>query len=305
LNLRRQGALEWQYPRAGEEGDFRGWAFEGPPVADGDGVYAAMRRTDARPQAHIACFDAQTGRLRWRRKICTADTPTHGRQNEMTHTLLTLAEGMLYYNTNLGAVAAISTHDGMVQWVYQYPRARSGDLSTPPAHFYRDLNPCIFHQGLVIAAPSDSPRIFALDSNTGMIVWRSAPMDTHPVHLLGVGNGNLIATGKSAWWLNAVTGRAAFVWPEPGNREAPRGYGRGVLAGGRVYWPTREEIYVFDQRVYVQDGQRYIVQQPPIQLTRPDVDVRQQVTGGNLVVGGDTLLIATAEKLIAYQLRKP
>ena len=29
-----------------------------------------MRRNDIRPQAHVACFDPQTGRLRWRRFVC-------------------------------------------------------------------------------------------------------------------------------------------------------------------------------------------------------------------------------------------
>jgi outer membrane protein assembly factor BamB len=305
LDLRRQGALEWQYPIDVHDRSYDGWAFEGPPLTDGTGVYVSMRRDGSQPEAHLACFGAQTGQLLWRRRICTGNFPTDGRRNEMTHTLLTLAEGVLYYNTNLGAVAAVSARDGVVRWVYQYPRARTVDLSTPPAHFYRDLNPCIFYRGLVIAAPRDSEQIFALDTGSGRLVWRSAPMDAHPFHLLGVGSGYLIATGKSVWWLNAVTGRAEYVWPEPGNRAAPLGYGRGVLAGGKIYWPTREEIYVFDQRVHNENGRRYIAQEPSIPLTRPDAVGNNQVTGGNLVVGADTLLIATADSLFGYRLRDP
>ena len=63
-----------------------------------------MRKSDVRPQAHVACFDAETGRRRWRTMICAAETPGGGQTDEITHNLLTLEQGTLYYNTNLGAV---------------------------------------------------------------------------------------------------------------------------------------------------------------------------------------------------------
>ena len=105
-----------------------GWAFEGAPVADAAGVYVAMRRNDIRPQAHVACFDSQSGRLRWRRFVCGAETPARGIFHQCTHNLLTLHGETLYYNTNLGAVAALSTEQGRLHWVSLYPRARHGDL---------------------------------------------------------------------------------------------------------------------------------------------------------------------------------
>jgi hypothetical protein len=61
LDLAAEGRLLWKI--APEEG----WAFEGSPLADDRGVYVAMRRQDIRPQAFVACFDADTGRFRWRR----------------------------------------------------------------------------------------------------------------------------------------------------------------------------------------------------------------------------------------------
>ena len=67
-----------------------------------------MRRNDIRPQAHVACFDAPTGRMRWRRFVCAAETPARGMLPECTHNLLTLAGDTIYYNTNLGAVASLA-----------------------------------------------------------------------------------------------------------------------------------------------------------------------------------------------------
>src|SRR2546421_102772 len=42
---------------------------------------------------------------------------------ECTHTLLTLHQGTLYYNTNLGVVAALDAQDGVIQWLVAYRRA--------------------------------------------------------------------------------------------------------------------------------------------------------------------------------------
>jgi len=307
LNLNREGALEWKYPRRRDEAlfDRERWSFEGPPLSDGDGVYLVMRQGSSRAACYVACLDFQTGSLRWRRKVCDADTPVGGRRNETTHNLLTLCEGILYLNTNLGAIVSLRVADGDVRWVYQYPRVTSGSLRHPPAHFKRGLNPCVYYRGVVLTAPRDSRFLFALDAGSGRLIWRSAPMMAHPMHLLGVSNGTLLATGKSIWWFNAVSGRAEHVWPEPDNQNTPRGYGRGLLAGDFVYWPTREKIYVFDQRV-VKDGSRRVVpQRATIDLLRPDVPVEQRITGGNLVVGDDTLLIAGQTQLQALPLRYP
>ena len=237
--------------------------------------------------------------MRWRQRICAANFPTAGREAEFSHTMLTLVEGTLYVNTNLGAIAALRARDGLVRWVHRYPRVELVDLASVPEHFYRDLNPCVFYRGLVIAAPRDSQQIVALDAGSGQLVWRSILLGAHPLHLLGVGNGNLVATGRSVWWFNASTGRAEFVWPHPDNRDSERGYGRGLLAGNNVYWPTREKILVFDQRIGRMAGRRMLIKNDEFDLSVPPI----QAAGGNLVVGNDTLLIAGADAVYAFHVK--
>ncbi len=56
LDLAAQGRLCWKISADDEK-----WSFEGAPVVDGSDVYVAMRKSDVRPQAHVACFDAETG----------------------------------------------------------------------------------------------------------------------------------------------------------------------------------------------------------------------------------------------------
>ena len=299
LDLRAQGRLMPGFPIRSEG---EGWYFEGTPVTDGSNVYVAMRRSDVRPQSHVACFDAQSGILRWRRLIASADTPGDEHTVELTNNLLTLHHGTLYYNTNLGIVAALTAHDGRTKWVTAYPRASSGNLAVRAPHFYRDLNPCVVHRGLLLVNPSDCSGIFALDVATGQMIWDSnLPEDA--VHLLGVGGGNLIASGDRLWWINVHTGKVAYCFPSTGSSRPdlaapqPRGYGRGLLAGDHIYWPTRSAIYVLSQHVDMPGGR-------PVARLRRKMELAGDlslsgITGGNLFITRGHLIVATADRLIA------
>ncbi len=270
LDLAAQGRLVWK-PDGRILPDDDNWAFEGAPIVDGGDLYVAMRKSDVRPQAYVACFDVDTGRRRWRTLVCAAETPGGGQVAEMTHNLLTYHQGTLYYNTNLGAVAALSARDGHVQWATLYHRAKKAgpdgqDRRT--AHYYRDLNPCIYYRGKLLAAPADCQSILALDAGTGELVWESRlPEDA--VHLLGVGSGNLLASGDTLWWIDAEGGKVLRRWPDT----TPIGHGRGLLMGDQVIWPTDGALYVLDQKV----APGAPSSRPPILLSE------RQAVGGNLV----------------------
>ena len=75
-----------------------------------------------------------------------------------------------------------------------------------PAHFYRDLNPCIYCRGNLFIAPTDSPDIFSLDAATGQLLWECRHFP-ETIHLLGVGGNNLIASGKQICWLDIDSGK--------------------------------------------------------------------------------------------------
>jgi outer membrane protein assembly factor BamB len=287
LDLEAQGRLVWK-PDGRILPDDEKWAFEGAPVVDGANLYVAMRKSDVRPQAHVACFDVETGRRRWRSMVCSAETPGGGQVPEITHNLLTFNQGTLYYNTNLGVVAALSARDGRVRWATLYPRAKKAgpdgqDKRT--AHFYRDLNPCVYDRGKLLVAPADCESIFALDAGSGEMIWETRlPEDV--VHLLGVGAGNLLASGDTLWWIDVEGGKVLKRWPDT----TPLGHGRGILMGDQVVWPTGGELYLLDQDA----AGRGSAPRPPIALSE------RQAAGGNLVAARGLLLIATPDKLFAF-----
>lgn len=293
VDLEAEAKALWATPDTlGQDDHDASWSFEGSPVVDGDGVYVAMRRNGARPQQYVACLDPETGALKWRRLICGAETAAQGLE-EMTHHLLCLHAGTLYCNTNLGAVAALSTSDGAVRWITRYPRAGQVDLSKRPKHFFRDLTPCVYDNGVLYVAPADSDSIIALDAPTGLRrrpQWQTAFAED-AIHLLGVMDGKLVASGDKLWWVDAQTGKilsppgtAADSFPEGGS---PKGLGRGLLADGKVYWPTWDRIYVFDQR-----NNRQL---EPINLSA------RNAVGGNLLPAGDSLLIASHDRITVFR----
>jgi outer membrane protein assembly factor BamB len=264
-----------------------------------------MRRSDVRPQAHVACYRLATGQLKWRKLVCAAETPGHGMMEEITHNLLSMHEGTIFYNTNLGAVAALRAEDGRTQWITAYPRARRITPERGAGQFYRDLNPCLAYRSWVFAAPSDTEHIFAFDAATGQIVWQTDPDEgthgSHSVHLLGVAGESLIVSGDRLWWIDVHSGKVLAQFPDGGSSVPtegavePRGCGRGILAGEHVYWPTREKVFVFSQRVST-PGQPEMVRQP-IELNLDLAD--RQLPGGSLLMDQGIMLVVAAEELIA------
>lgn len=286
LDLAQEGKKMWEIPPPGGEG----WAFEGSPVCDGTNLYVGLRRSDVRPQAHVGCFDAETGQLRWRRFICSGESPAQNFRHEITHNLLTLYRDRLYYNTNLGAIAALSTRDGDVKWITLYPRAtETKDLNARDAHFYRDLTPCIYYRGTLLVAPSDIENIIALDSATGMLRWISAPGLPTAMHLLGVGGGRLWCSGDQIYALSVATGLISKTPQVLAGSARKGGCGRGVLAGNKVYWATRSNIYVFNQQTgEIEREYGMIFRHPSGQ------------PGGNLLIAGDQLLVTTHAAITVY-----
>jgi outer membrane protein assembly factor BamB len=288
LDLQSSGRLLWKTQPEDPQ-----WAFEGAPVVEGKNVYVAMRRSDVRPQAHVACFDANTGRLRWRRFVCAAESPGRGQQSEITNNVLTLSEDTLYVNTNLGAIAALAADTGQIRWIVTYPRTNAGgsaaDAAISGSH-PRDLTPCVYDGGTIFAAPADSHDVFALDGATGTLLWRtSQAADVR--HLLGVSGRHLIASGRHLWWIDARTGEIQWRWPDS-PQAGEVGRGRGVIAGGDVLWPTQQHIRTFDAQTMRQ--------------TREPLDLDVLGTGaGNLFVAGGHLVIAAADRLYAFNIAPP
>ena len=167
LDLRRDGALTLR--QTSEDANV---AFVGAPVVEGTRIFVPIRSNDQTARAGIACYDLSTGQRWWQRWLCQANTPATGWANEIVGNLLTYDAGILYANTNLGAIAAVRANDGQVVWLHTYERKNVARKSTVGGDYYRGPNPCVYHRGVILALPTDSKSLFALDATTGKELWR-------------------------------------------------------------------------------------------------------------------------------------
>ncbi len=286
----RADRLHWT--RAAEEG----WFFSGPPLIDGGRIFAVQRR-QSRLQAswRIVAFDLSNGRPLWRQEI--------GRSRDSqspwlwTADRLTLIEDYLCLVTHAGIVVCLDSRDGTFRWVLEYPR-QAPPAARPdavlPRHIFRRGTPAMTCGELLLVAPADSDRLFAVDLLEGTLVWATAPGVASDVrHLLGVVGDHAIVSGDRLYWLEWTTGRVRRAFPEGGSNEEgeglphPRGVGRGLIAGNTIWWPTAERIWRFD-------GESPQMQADPIELRL------WGLSGGNLLWHGGILMLASGDRLAAF-----
>ncbi len=292
--LWEKSSSEIALPRTRPDAPARFGVFEGSPVADARSVYIGLTESHTEVAAYVACLDAETGATRWVRQLGSApafnmmfnmnNVGGGASSAEIGNQLLSLDGQTVYYQTNLGAVAALDAESGAIKWLATYPtRDRPGVNAT------REPNPAIVHDGLVIVAPDDSPTVLAFDASTGKLLWKTSPMDPRDriVHLLGVAKGRLIATGDRVYSFDVKDGSLAKTWPDgPSGFE---GYGRGLLAGDSIYWPTKADIFVLDQATGA-PGDR-----EPIRLAQ-----HYGTGGGNLAVGDGYLIVTQKDWLVVF-----
>jgi outer membrane protein assembly factor BamB len=298
IDLAAQGRLLFPSISAGDDATFVGCPTVSQEWPRRNRCYvAAIRRALGTAELQIACFE--NGEPRWRQRIAEGEFMVDEIGDWGTNSLLTLFEDTVYACTNLGIVAALDVDDGSLRWMTRYPRSSSlpPNLLEQPWFLQRDAAPCLFADGLLLVAPQDFDGIFALDARNGQLVWRteSPPGTMDAIHLLGTAGGKLIASGRRLWWLDLATGQpspAVFENPFPREPQSDvEGMGRGLIAGGQVYWPARsdqDQIYVFHA-----DSGRMSRQPIPLSVV--------QVEAGNLIPAEHFLLVVSPGEIVAYR----
>jgi outer membrane protein assembly factor BamB len=282
------GKVERWGPIASEGTAANGPVFEGAPVVGLGRVFLAESRFAA-GQTHtaITCYDADTGKHRWKSAVCsvTQDAKNAARRPRYHHHLVTLAGSTVFYCSHSGAIVALDALTGRHLWAVRYSGQVPQTLfaQTPP----RDLAPYLYAGGRLYVAPLDSDRIFCLDPDTGRTVWENGPLQV--IHLLGVAKGRLIFTATTPRpcirAVDAAIGRDLRSWMQPADGSELKTFGRGVLAGDWVFWPIRsdrlEGLFVLDQE------------------TGEPVMFHEKING-NLAIGDGCLAVAGARELSVY-----
>ncbi len=280
-----EGKLLWRTTEADlEPADQESpWVFQSSPIVAGKRAYVPVmaRRPDSR--TNVACLDADTGKLIWNQHVCASLANFDKGLNHVSQELLTLSQDTVFYCTGNGAIAALDAEQGDLRWLVTYVSLET-NYSDRSVLREPGLKPCLFSQDVLIVAPRDSDQIMAFDADSGVQLWARTSRDRIR-HLVGVANGVLIVSGNSLWGIDMASGtiRWRIGFPDP----VGHSYGRGQLVGETVYWPTREFLYVIDQKT----GRL---------IRREDLRALYGETGGNLVLTDQHLLIARPDRLVVY-----
>ena len=89
-------------------------------------------------------------------------------------------------------------------------------------------------------------------------------------------------------YFSSTSRPAGSTTPGPTRAQSLEGYGRGLLAGDFIYWPTSNEIQVLDQRTALRA-------EPSIKL-----EATYHTKGGNLVAGDGYLIVAQADGMVVF-----
>lgn len=307
---RETGRVVWeavprQWPESFEA--LRGVDLSGSPVVVGDSVFVAARGSKGNQfnDAYVVCLDYETGRPRWITFVASAAGSMQmwmdGSAGAATVTHLAAAGGRVFFQTNLGAVAALDAVSGRPEWITTYARDGVADrpgwgrnirLSTMPGAVRPwSYNPPIVSGGLVFSLPTDGRELLILDATDGRTVKRIPMAEFDRAEMLLHANAERVIVASE----NAVF---AVDWQKHRTTPLPPGdegyvLWRSDLAGSAV----RGRPFVTQTALFVPTQARLLVIDPSggkALASVPDYGRRWEgVEGqGHVIAAGDHLVIA-------------
>ena len=294
LDLAEPGNAErprelWHVKAQGDE------FFEGTPLVRAGRAYVALSRSvGKRVVTAIQCYDAM-GRLRWSRDVCDCPEFEDSVAPRYRQHLLTWAGGQLVYCTHAGAVVAVDPWTGQTLWAVRY--ASRGPVTADGNPSPRDLAPGVADDGRIFVAPLDSYRLYCLKSTTGQVLWERDNCEV--VHLLGVAQGRVfLKTRQGLQAVSTTTGQT--IWQQPSEGRLA-GLGRGLLAGGWLFWPTQDAKLPL-RSVTLADGrqQKGDEESPFAEPSFFDPTQLRPIPAGNLAFGNGCLVVAGTDELVVF-----
>lgn len=245
------------------------------PATEVDGLLIVpIARVEGRIELRLACVDPADGRVIWSTRVVSGQRALNmfnRHEEEFWSAPVTVHGTRALLGTQLGSVACVDVESGAVLWQATYepiPLPRSSGLwnRAERRRVWRNAAPVV-SDGLVIATPTDSEDLLAIDLVTGRVQWsrsqrRLSPRRTSdgPVEridvdaLLGAHDGRVLLGGDGlvAWTIGG-TGRVPegdLLSPLPRD-VVPQAYGFGLgprtrVLGDRILVPSDGGLFVHD-----------------------------------------------------------
>ena len=255
---------------AGDEREFaRLMLVAASPVIVGGRVIVPCYRLQGRIDYHVACYDLNTGELLWSTGLISGQRERNmfGRQViEFVGSPVTVIGDVVVAQTELGAMAALDLLTGEILWESEYdqlPILKNNHYSTRSRMTVWQVAPPHVADGVVVATPSDSQDLLAVELDDGRVLWDvpgpGLPSETgnsrtrNLDYLIGVDSDTVYLSGRKVVAVQKPGGfrtRAAFRarWEEDlYSREATNQLPTPLMAGDSLIVPHRNERIVLDR----------------------------------------------------------
>ncbi|MEI7836693.1 MAG: PQQ-binding-like beta-propeller repeat protein, partial [Planctomycetota bacterium] len=239
-----------------QPGSFRGtrhWPLNDPVYADGRLYLLAAKVVDSSPDGiYLVRMDPDTGARIW---TCLVSRDEIGLYDQALYgNAVTCHQGAVYCATGAGIVSRVDARGGRLEWAHRYPRTKYPrshmDLRgawvagwTPWGDYPISWGARPLVAGSrVICMPRDHNGVFALDTDTGRLVWQNALV--HPAGAVGIFEGALLVYDhRTVVSLDLATGATHWFRPlEEG------GFGGVQKIGSSLYIGTPRALYRLDAR---------------------------------------------------------
>ncbi len=277
------GSVIWRSHQNQADDRFSEIHFDSAPLLYQDSLFVVGRRSRSFgfEDCYLYRFDAATGSLDYRTHLGSASTGGFGTR-PATRAVIAMHDGTVFINTNLGSIAAVSAHTGLVRWLRLHRRGgfRSGGGSDdlPPWR----INPQIVAHERVITLPNRGPNILLHVAVSGELE-QEIPLNEfgNLETILGVHDNLLCGAGVQIGCYDLDT--AEFRWVKPLPSDAAL-FGRGEWVDDRLIAPTRTGLSMYR----VSDG------------SRTDIRWDADAEGGNILALPEHLIVAGARTISAY-----
>lgn len=255
-----------------------------PPVMWEGLVLSAMSYFQGKVYAYLTAVDAETGALQWRTLICTGQGALNmfGRPTqEPVLGVPVVRDGVVYFTSNLGVVAALDARLGRIRWLSTYPTIRQDPegfvIDSPERPSWRLSTPAIA-EGVLVTTPIDCDAAIGLDAATGRLLWQKERTagSLEYEFLLGAHGSVALLSGGGIVGVNVRSGVEAWSPMSFGRDET--GW-RGAIVGDDVWVSTNRSLHVLDPSTGRARGAS------PVRWRRAE-DSRGNIT----VAAGDTLV---------------
>jgi outer membrane protein assembly factor BamB len=224
--------------------------FMGAPVQFANALLVPVNQGGA---IHIYALDVnRKGRTLWKTFLC--DEPDTGAE-PWAPIQLSLDGSDLFAATGMGVVFVLDPATGTIRFAQRYERA--GTRNDTFRNIGYQINRMDFngwsedvivpYGRQMICFASDANRIFAVDRNSGNLIWETDmnPLGQKLDYIIGIANDRLYAAGRQTIIAFDLKGEGRMLWGGDDLFEGAISGGRGVLTADAIYVPVNDTVWKF------------------------------------------------------------